>query len=68
MIRLGWKTLRHDGEYVGVMFGLVWGLPDWERDRPEGSEFGLLPRGPRGQLGRRRRVRALGRPAQVRPG
>jgi hypothetical protein len=59
---------RYDGECVGVVCGLEWGVPDWENDRPDGSEFGLLPRVPRGQLVRRRRGRALGLPAQVRPG
>ena len=68
MIRLGWKTLRHDGECVGVMFGLAWGLSDWKRDELEGPEFGLRPRGPRWRLARRRQVRALGPPVRVRPG
>ena len=61
-------VVRHDGEYVGVVFGLVWGLFDWERDGPDRSEFGLHPRAPRGQLERRRPERALGHPALVRPG
>ena len=60
--------VRHDGECVGVVFGLEWGLSDWERDGPDGSEFGLHPRDPRGQLERRRRVRALGLPVRGRPG
>ena len=60
--------VRHDGECVGVVFGLEWGLSDWERDGPDGSEFGLLPRAPRGQLVLRRLGRALGLPGQVRPG
>ena len=68
MIRLGWKTLRHDGECVGVMFGLAWGLSDWKRDELEGPEFGLRPRGLRWRLARRRQVRALSRPGQERPG
>ena len=50
------------------MFGSVWEVPDRERDRPVGSEFGLRPRDPRGRLERRRRVRALGHPVEVRPG
>ena len=54
LIRLGWKTLRHDGECVGVVFGLAWGLSDWKRDEPEGPEFGLRPRGPQWRLARRR--------------
>ena len=51
-----------------MVFGLVWRLSDWERDRPVGSGFGLLPRGPRGRLGLRRQKRALGLPVLVRPG
>ena len=60
--------VRHDGECVGVVFGLEWGLSDWERDGPDGSEFGLHPRVPRGQLERRRLERALGQPELGRPG
>ena len=62
-------VVRHDGECEGVVCRLEWGLPDWERDRPDRSEFGLLPRAPRGQLGPlRRQGSALGRPVRARPG
>ena len=61
-------VVRHDGECVGVVFGPELGLPDWECDGPDRSEFGLLPRVPRGQLGLRRQGRALGLPVQDRPG
>ena len=60
--------VRHDGECVGVVFGLAWRLPNWEGDRPEGAKFGLPPRVPRGQLVERRQKPALGNPEQVLPG
>ena len=59
---------RYDGECVGVVFGLEWGLSEWEYDGADRSEFGLQPRDPRGQLEQRRQERALGQPGQVRPG
>ena len=33
-----------------MVFGLEYGLSDWECDGPDRSEFGLQPREPRGQL------------------
>ncbi len=60
--------IRHDRECGGVVFGLVRVLSDWEYDGPDRSKFGLLPRAPRGQLERRRLVRALGLEVQARPG
>ena len=42
---------RYDGECVGVVFGLEWGLSDWECDGADRSEFGLQPRDPQGAVG-----------------
>ncbi len=57
-----------DGECVGVVCGLEWGLSDWDCDRPDRSGLGLRPRVPRGRLVRRRQERSLGRSVRARPG
>jgi hypothetical protein len=61
-------VIRHDWECLGVVFGPVWGVSDWECDRPDGPGFGLPPSEPRGRLVRRRLGRALGQSELGRPG
>ena len=64
-------ALRHAGKCVGVVFGLARRISDREcdrPDRPDRSGIGLHPRDPRGQFGRRRRVRSLCLSGLVHPG